>query len=62
REVVLGAQVDGLRIVTRGLQAGERIVVNGLQRVRPGSLVAPEVVPMDVKAELAPARDGNKQS
>ena len=42
REVTLGALVDGLRVVTAGLKAGERIVVNGLQRVRPGALVAPE--------------------
>ncbi len=41
REVTLGASVDGLRVVTSGLKAGERIVVNGLQRVRPGALVAP---------------------
>jgi multidrug efflux system membrane fusion protein len=46
REVVLGASVDGLRVVTTGLQAGERIVVNGLQRVRPGSFVAPQAVKM----------------
>ena len=44
REVALGAFVDGLRVVTSGLAAGERIVVNGLQRVRPGALVAPEAV------------------
>ena len=43
REVSLGAPVDGgLRIVTAGLRPSERIVVNGLQRVRPGSLVAPQ--------------------
>lgn len=47
REVALGAMADGLRIVTSGLAAGERIVVNGLQRVRPGALLAPEVVAMD---------------
>ncbi len=47
REVALGAFVDGLRVVTSGLAAGERIVVNGLQRVRPGALVAPEAVPMN---------------
>ena len=47
REVALGAFVDGLRVVTSGLNAGERIVVNGLQRVRPGALVAPEAVTMD---------------
>jgi multidrug efflux system membrane fusion protein len=33
------ASVDGLRIVTAGLKSGDRIVVNGLQRVRPGALV-----------------------
>jgi len=46
REVQLGAPADGMRIVTAGLKPGERIVVNGLQRVRPGALVAPQVVPM----------------
>ena len=46
REVALGASVDGLRIVTSGLKPGERIVVNGLQRVRPGSLVAPQEIKM----------------
>lgn len=52
REVTLGASVDGLRIVTAGLKANERIVVNGLQRVRPGSLVAPKPVSMDAKPEV----------
>ncbi len=46
RAVTLGERADGLRIVTAGLNAGERIVVNGLQRVRPGSLVATEQVAM----------------
>jgi multidrug efflux system membrane fusion protein len=47
REVSLGASVEsGLRIVTSGLKPNERIVVNGLQRVRPGSLVAPQPVTM----------------
>ena len=46
REVALGASIDGMRVVNGGLQAGERIVVKGLQRVRPGALVAPEVVAM----------------
>ena len=48
REITLGADVDGLRIVTSGLKANERVVVNGLQRVRPGALVAPRVVTMSV--------------
>ena len=49
REVTLGASANGLRIVTSGLKPGERVVVNGLQRVRPGAVVAPELVPMDSK-------------
>ena len=52
REVTLGASYDGLRIVTGGLQAGERIIVNGLQRVRPGAAVNAEKVPMAEKSEL----------
>jgi multidrug efflux system membrane fusion protein len=52
REVTLGASVNGLRVVKGGLAANERIVVNGLQRVRPGALVAPQVVEMSAKAEL----------
>ena len=46
REVRLGTASDGLRVVDAGLKAGERIVVNGLQRVRPGEPVAPREVPM----------------
>ena len=46
REVTLGASVDGLRVVTSGLQPGERIVVNGLQRVRPGATVLPQPTKM----------------
>jgi len=46
REVTLGAFVDGLRVVTNGLKPGERIIVNGLQRVRPGAVVAPDPVAM----------------
>ena len=52
REVKLGASVNGLRIVTDGLKPHERIIVNGLQRVHPGSLLAPTSVAMDAKPEL----------
>jgi multidrug efflux system membrane fusion protein len=50
REVALGAPVDGLRVVRSGLQPGERIVVNGLQRVRPGAVVQPQAVEMVAKS------------
>ena len=39
RRVKLGALHDGQRVIADGLTAGERIVTNGLQRVRPGSKV-----------------------
>lgn len=52
REVQLGASVDGMRIILSGLKAGERIVVNGLQRVRPGVTIKPEMVAMNA-ASLA---------
>ncbi len=42
RQVELGAAVDGQRIVETGLEAGDRIVVSGLQRIRPGAVVAPQ--------------------
>lgn len=61
REVKLGAAANGLRIVTEGLRPEERIVVNGLQRVRPGALLAPTTVAMDAKAEIqAKAKSSDK--
>ena len=42
RRVQLGPLVQGKRIVRTGLGAGEQIVVNGLQRVRPGMPVTPQ--------------------
>jgi multidrug efflux pump subunit AcrA (membrane-fusion protein) len=41
-EVKLGPEVDGKRIVRSGLLAGEKIVVNGMERIRPGMPVTPE--------------------
>ncbi len=51
REVTLGAQAGGLRVVTSGLKAQERVVVGGLQRIRPGALVAPQPVEMAAKSD-----------
>jgi multidrug efflux system membrane fusion protein len=59
RPVTLGAAIEGLRVVSEGLNAGDVIVVNGLQHVRPGATVNPTHVAMaaDGKAvaQLAPA-------
>lgn len=40
--VTLGPVIEGKRIVRSGLQGDEQIVVNGLQRVRPGMPVSPQ--------------------
>jgi RND family efflux transporter MFP subunit len=49
RAVKIGRLTDGLRIVQQGLQPGETVVVNGLQRIQPGAVVAPERVAMDAR-------------
>src|SRR5690606_15424904 len=47
REVQLGAMAGKLRIINSGLSSGDRIIVSGLQRVRPGVPVTAEPVSMD---------------
>ena len=48
--VKLGPLIDGQRVVTSGLVAGDKVVVNGMARVRPGMPVTPTVE----TAELTP--------
>ena len=53
RPVELGPKLEGLRIVRSGLHKDDRIVVKGLQRVRPGATVTPQDTPMASQATLA---------
>lgn len=46
RGVTLGEKIQGLRIITQGLVPEDKIVVNGLQRVRPKMQIAPHMVEM----------------
>ncbi|MCW2249014.1 multidrug efflux system membrane fusion protein [Azospirillum fermentarium] len=46
RAIVPGPAQSGLRVVTSGLEAGERIVVNGIQHARPGARISPKTVAM----------------
>lgn len=41
RTVQLGQLQDGLRVITSGVNAKDRVIINGLQRVRPGIRVKP---------------------
>jgi multidrug efflux system membrane fusion protein len=60
RSITLGGAVDGLRVVTSGLKSGDRVVVNGLQRVRPGALLKLEVAEMGARTSQQ-ASAGNPQ-
>ena len=45
RRVVLGAEMDGHRIVEEGLSVGERVIVQGLLKVQPGQPVEATTAP-----------------
>jgi RND family efflux transporter MFP subunit len=54
RPVRLGQMHGGLREVTDGLKSGDRVIINGLQQVRPGVTVEPKLVPMPVPVVRKP--------
>ncbi|MGF6639408.1 efflux RND transporter periplasmic adaptor subunit [Paraburkholderia sp. MM6662-R1] len=62
RGITTGSMQGNLRVVKDGLKPGDRIVVNGVQRVRPGDTVRAHMVPMTTdddpnSAALAQSRD-----
>lgn len=55
RSVTVGPRVDSLWVIEEGLQPGDMVVVEGLQRLRDGAKVSPKPVPPPAKgAEAAP--------
>jgi RND family efflux transporter MFP subunit len=56
RNVELGGQRGDMRIVTAGLSAGDRVIVKGLQRVRPGQIVEAEAEADAAQEAVAAAR------
>jgi RND family efflux transporter MFP subunit len=61
RNIRQGQLTDGMRVIEEGLEPGEWVVVNGLQRARPGGKVVPEKTDMaklTVSAMRAPAGGG----
>ena len=57
RPVEVGKVHDRQRVIDQGLAAGERVVVTGLQRVRPGIKVKPTMInPAAVTADKRSAR------
>jgi len=51
-----GPIVDGLRVIRSGLAPTDRIVIDGLQRARPGSKVTPEDGKIEPPAQTSTAR------
>jgi len=60
RAVTLGDKFNGLRIIKSGLSENERIVVNGLQRVRPGTPVTAKQVQMTTDSNLTAIRNAQQ--
>jgi membrane fusion protein, multidrug efflux system len=60
RYVTLGQLVDDLRVIKDGLSAGDRVVVNGLMRVRQGQKVTPDEQPASPQASVPAGRAADK--
>jgi RND family efflux transporter MFP subunit len=56
REVKLGPIIDGLRVIREGLSPADRVIVNGLQRVRAGQPVTPLPPPQAPAKQAAEGR------
>ena len=53
RPVEIGPLAGNLRIIRSGLKPGDRVIVGGLQKVKPGDTVAPVKVKTDMSADLS---------
>jgi membrane fusion protein (multidrug efflux system) len=62
RPIELGPTIDSLQVVTKGLEAGERVAYDGVNRLRGGVQVTPKLVALDAsgfpEAGQADAADG----
>jgi len=57
KPVQTGPIVNGLRVIRTGLVPDDRVIINGLQRARPGAKVQPqngEIKPVDAEPNAAP--------
>ncbi|AMO55441.1 hypothetical protein GZ77_10175 [Endozoicomonas montiporae] len=64
RQVEMGRRIGPFWVVNRGLKAGEHIIVEGLQKVRPGVKVQPDIVNIDPETGgilMSPQADSSTQ-
>ena len=62
RRVKVGRLHNRLRVITEGLAPNEKVVVSGLQRIRPGAKVNAKVVDMQVQTARGPENNGQQVS
>ncbi len=63
RRITTGAlQEDGLRVVSRGLDANDRVLVGGLQQVRPHQEIQPEDMAMPTLGPVPPSQRSEVRS
>lgn len=65
RSIRMGQLVDGLRVIEEGVQPGDRVIVKGVQRARPGAKVEPQAIEMKsltTSAIRAAERDKTEKS
>ena len=55
RRVEVGPSVQGLRVIEKGVSEGDRIVVDGVQKISDGALVDPKTAPPPSASASAPA-------
>jgi RND family efflux transporter MFP subunit len=62
RPVKVGSLHDGLRVIESGIKPGERVIVNGLQRARPGITVKPHADEKGIAATSPSATPKSEQA
>jgi len=55
RQGKVGSLQNGLRVIESGIQPDDRVIVNGLQRARPGTTVKPHTEEKVIAASASPA-------
>jgi membrane fusion protein, multidrug efflux system len=58
RPVEIGPLAGNLRIIRTGLKPGDRVIVGGLQKVKPGDTVNPVVIKTDLSSDLSQFETG----
>jgi multidrug efflux system membrane fusion protein len=58
RPVEIGPLAGNLRIIRTGLKPGDRVIVGGLQKVKPGDTVNPVTIKTDLSSDLSQFESG----